>query len=186
MGPGRQSYFAPSAVSLARSERLSFFDDGEDTEPRPSSRAPRAGGAVPSQRPRPRTPQGAAGHPADQHTVAVRRRWALGIGLALVVLIIVIVAGCLSSEKQQKLKDYNHTVGELARESDSQVTRPLVGALSGASAKPVLNVEAQIDQLRIEAQKIADRADGPSVPSEMAEAQPNLVQLLNVQAAAVT
>ena len=165
---------------------MSFFDDGEDTEPRPSSRAPRAGGSVASQRPRPRTPQGAAGHPADQHTVAVRRRWALGIGLALVVLIIVIVAGCLSSEKQQKLKDYNHTVGELARESDSQVTRPLFGALSGASAKSALNVEVQIDQLRMQAQKIADRAEGLSVPSEMADAQRNLVQVLNLRAEALT
>ena len=77
------------------------------------------------QRPRPRTPA-AAGSPADHHTVMVRRRWAAGIGVVLLILIIVIVAGCLSSDKQQKLKDYNRTVNELVRESDSQVTRPLL------------------------------------------------------------
>ena len=164
---------------------MSFFDDGEDTEPRPSPRAPRAGAPVAPQRPRPRTPQGAAG-PSDEHSVMVRRRWAAGIGLALLVLIIVIVAGCLSSDKQQKLKDYNHTVGELARESDSQITRPLFGALTDASSKSALNVEVQIDQLRMQAQKIADRAKALSVPSEVTNAQRNLLLVLDLRAEGVT
>jgi len=141
---------------------LSFFDDGEDTETRPSSRAPAQGGSVTPQRPRPRTPA-AAGSPTDHHTVMVRRRWAAGIGVVLLILIIVLVAGCLSSDKQQKLKDYNRTVNELVRESDSQVTRPLFGALTGASSKSALNVELQIDQLRMQAQKIADRATAESI-----------------------
>ena len=164
---------------------MSFFDDGEDTEPRPSSRAPRQGGSVTPQPPRPRTPA-AAGSPTDHHTVMVRRRWAAGIGVVLLILIIVLVAGCLSSDKQQKLKDYNRTVNELVRESDSQVTRPLFGALTGASSKSALNVEVQIDQLRMQAQKIADRAKDLSVPSQMSAAQRNLQLVLNMRAEGVT
>ena len=137
------------------------------------------------QRPRPRTPA-AAGSPADHHTVMVRRRWAAGIGVVLLILIIVLVAGCLSSDKQQKLKDYNRTVNELVRESDSQVTRPLFGALTGASSKSALNVEVQIDQLRMQAQKIADRAKDLSVPSQMSAAQRNLQLVLNMRAEGVT
>jgi hypothetical protein len=116
----------------------------------------------------------------------VRRRVAAGVGVLLLILIILIVNSCLKSEKQQALRDYNRNAGQIAHESDESVTRPLFGALSGAGAKSALNVEVQIDQLRIQAQTLASRAKGLSVPAEMAGAQRNLLLALDLRAEALT
>jgi hypothetical protein len=169
---------------------LSFFDDGEDTEPRPSSRAqrPQAPGspsASAAARPQPRRPSEGT-LPLDQHTVMVRRRVAAGIGVVLLIVIILIVNGCLKSEKQQALRDYNRNVAQIAHESDESVTAPLFSALSGAGSKSALNVEVQIDQLRIQAQTLATHAKGLSVPSEMAGAQRGLLLALDFRAEAMT
>ena len=168
---------------------MSFFDDGEDTAPRPPARAPRpreaAGGS--EQRPRPRRAQhGDAPLPADQHTLMVRRRVAVGIGVVLLIVIILIVNGCLKSEKQQALKDYNRNVGQIARESDERVSRPFFETLSGAGAKSALNVEVQVDQLRILAQGLANRASSLSVPGDMAGAQRNFTLTQNLRVEGLT
>ena len=54
----------------------------------------------------------------------VRRRIAAGAAVVLLIIIVLIINGCLKSQKQQSLKDYNHAVSEIARESDSQVSKP--------------------------------------------------------------
>ena len=154
---------------------MSFFDDGEEeTAARPSSRAP--------QRPRPRRPQHAGGAPGlDQHTLMVRRRVAAGVGVVLLIVIVLLINGCLKSQKQQSLKDYNRNVTQLAGESQSRVSKPLFTALAGAGAKSALDVEVQIDQLRIAAQSIATHAKSLSVPSEMTGAQRALLMALNLR-----
>jgi len=104
------------------------------------------------------------------------RRWAaLGVGLVLVIVIVLVINGCLKSEKQQSLKDYNRQVSTLAQEFDAQVARPLFSTLTNAGAKSALDVEVQVDQLRIEAQSLTDQARNLSVPGEMTEAQRNLL-----------
>ena len=170
---------------------MSFFDDGEETDPRPSGTAARARpagdgpAAAASERPQPRRPaQGALA--LDQHTVMVRRRVAVGVGVVLLILIILLINGCLNSEKQQALKNYNRDAGQIAHESDESVTGPLFSALSGAGAKSALNVEVQIDQLRIQAQTLATRAKNLSVPGEMAAAQRDLLLAIDLRAEALT
>jgi hypothetical protein len=170
---------------------LSFFDDGEDTEPRPSTKAARprpAGtqaGATTGARPQPRRPtQGTLA--LDQRTVLTRRLVAAGIGVVVLILIIVLVSGCLKSEKQTALKEYNRDAGQIAHESDETVTGPLFSALSGAGSKSALNVEVQIDQLRIQAQTLVSHTKALSVPSEMAGAQRNLLLTQDLRAEAVT
>ena len=168
---------------------MSFFDDGEDTAPRPSARAARPPGAAggSEERPRPRRAQHGDGPlPADQHTLMVRRRMAVGIGVVLLIVIILIVNGCLKSEKQQALKDYNRNVGQIARESDERVSRPFFETLSGAGAKSALNVEVQVDQLRILAQGLANRASSLSVPGDMAGAQRNFTLTQNLRVEGLT
>jgi hypothetical protein len=112
----------------------------------------------------------------------VRRRVAAGIGVLLLIAIVLIVNGCLKSEKQQALKNYNRSVSQLARESDEQVSRPLFSTLNGAAGKSALNVEEQVDQQRLEAQNLASRARGLSVPSEMTAAQRNLLLAFDLRA----
>ena len=63
----------------------------------------------------------------------------------------------------------------LAQESDEHVARPLFSALSGAGGKSALNVEVQVDQLRVQATDLASRAKKLSAPRSMAGAQHNLL-----------
>jgi hypothetical protein len=160
---------------------LSFFDDGEETASRPAARAPRA-----PQRPRPRRPQHTESADAhDEHTVMVRRRVAAGVGVVLLIAVVLIVNGCLKSQKTQALKEYNHDVSRIVGESDQQVSQPLFSALSNASSKPALDVEQQVDQLHLEAQKQAAQAQGLSVPGEMDGAQRDLLLALDLRAEGV-
>src|ERR1700704_4704932 len=171
---------ARPAVPQRSAQLLSFFDDGEETEPRPSSRAPRTPAAGAPPRPRPRRPQHAGGSiGADQHTLMVRRLIAAGAAVVLVIVIALLVNSCKQSQKEQSLKDYSRQVSQLGRESETQVAHPLFAALAGAGSKPALDVEVQVDQLRIKAQGIATHAKELSVPTEMAGAQRDLLLALD-------
>ncbi len=113
----------------------------------------------------------------------VRRRiGALVVGVVLLIVIVLLINGCLKSEKVQSLKDYNGNVNALAQESETQVSDPLFTALTGAGSKSALDVEVQIDQLSKQAQAIAQRARSLSVPGEMSEAQRNLLLSYDLRA----
>ncbi|MGO9487980.1 MAG: hypothetical protein ACLQBB_02995 [Solirubrobacteraceae bacterium] len=116
----------------------------------------------------------------------VRRRVAAGVAVVLLIVIVLLINGCLKSEKQQSLKNYNHQVNELAQESEAQVAKPLFTALSGASGKSALVVEEQVDQLRVEAQKQATRAKELKVPSEMSGAQRYVLSVYNLRSEGVS
>lgn len=122
----------------------------------------------------------------DQHTLMVRRRIAAGVAVVLLIVIVLVINGCLKSQKEQSLKDYNRAVTVLAQESESQVAAPLFTALAGAGAKSALDVEVQIDQLRIQAQKIAEHAKGLSVPGDMTSAQREVLLALDFRVEGMT
>jgi hypothetical protein len=111
----------------------------------------------------------------------VRRRIAAGVGVVLLIVIVLLVNGCLKRGKQQALESYSQNVNQIAQTSQSQVARPLFTTLSGASAKSALDVEVQVDQLRRQAQELAERAKGLSVPSQMTAAQRNLLLALGMR-----
>ena len=115
----------------------------------------------------------------------VRRRVAAGVGVVLLIVIVLIVNGCLKSQKTQALKDYTSNVSRIVTASDQQVSRPLFAALSGASSKPALNVETQVNQLHLDAEKQATEAKGLSVPGEMDSAQRDLLLALDLRAEGV-
>jgi hypothetical protein len=166
-------------VIPARSKVLSFFDDDEETAQRPASRAP--------QRPQPRSPQRAAGSlPLDQHTLMVRRRVAAGVGVVLLIVIILLINGCLKGQKTDALKTYNHEVSIVAQEFDAHVAKPLFSALSGAGSKSALNVEVQVDQLRVQASDLTAQVKKLSTPGEMASAQRDLLLAFDLRSEAVT
>jgi uncharacterized repeat protein (TIGR01451 family) len=116
----------------------------------------------------------------------VRRRVAAGAAVVLLIIIVLVINGCLKSQKTQSLKNYNHDVNRVVGESDSQVSKPLFTALAGAGGKSALDVEVQIDQLRIAAQNVATRAKGLSVPGEMASAQRALLLALDLRLEGMT
>jgi hypothetical protein len=116
----------------------------------------------------------------------VRRRVAAGAAVVLLVIVVLVINGCLKSQKQQSLKDYNHAVSEIARESDAQVSKPFFTALSGAAGKSAIDVQVQVNQLRVEAEKLASRAKGLSVPGDMKGAQQNLLLTMNFRVEGIT
>jgi hypothetical protein len=116
----------------------------------------------------------------------VRRRWAAGVAIVLLIVIVLVINGCLKSEKQQSLKNYNREVSTLAQESDTQVSHPLFVALSGAGAKSALDVELQVDELLKQAQGIATKAGALSVPGEMVSAQRDLLLALDLRVEGMT
>jgi uncharacterized repeat protein (TIGR01451 family) len=105
----------------------------------------------------------------------VRRRIAAGAAVVLLIIVVLVINGCLKSQKKQSLKDYNHDVSELAQDSVTQVSQPLFVALTGAASKSALEVDNQINQLRIQAQELAGRAKKLSAPGEMSGAQHDLL-----------
>ncbi len=116
----------------------------------------------------------------------MRRRVAVGVGIVLLIVIVLVINGCLKSEKQQSLKDYNREVSALAQESGERVAHPLFVALTGASGKSALDVEQQIHELLQQAQAIATRAKGLSVPGEMTAAQQSLLLALDLRVEGLT
>jgi hypothetical protein len=116
----------------------------------------------------------------------VRRRVAAGVAVVIVIVIVLLINGCLKSQAKQSLKDYNKNVSQLALASDTQVSRPLFTALAGAGGKSALDVEVQIDQLRIQAQNLASRAKNLSVPGDMVAAQRNLLLAMNLRVEGMT
>jgi hypothetical protein len=111
----------------------------------------------------------------------MRRRVAAGVAIVVLILIVLLVNGCLKSEKQQSLKDYNREVSAIAQESDAQVAHPLFVALTDSASKPALDVEQQVDELLKQAQALATRAKGLSVPGEMVSAQRELLLALDLR-----
>ena len=112
----------------------------------------------------------------------MRRRVAAGVGVVLLIVIVLFVNSCVKSERTQALKSYNRNVSTIATESDEQVSGPLFTTLTGASGKSALNIEVQVDQLLTQAQSLANRAKGLSVPGEMASAQRNFTLVMNLRA----
>ncbi len=116
----------------------------------------------------------------------VRRRVAAGVAVVLLIVIVLLINGCLKSQKQQSLKDYNTNVSRLGGEFETQVSRPLFTSLSGASGKSALDVEVQVDQLLKQAQSLTARAKGLSVPGEMTAAQRDLLLALDLRVEGMT
>jgi hypothetical protein len=116
----------------------------------------------------------------------IRRRVALGVGVVLLIVIILVISGCLKSQKAQSLKDYNRNVGQIAQEYEAQIAKPLFAALTGASAKSASDVQVQVNQLRLEGQNLDSRAQGLSVPGEMTGAQRAFLLALSLRVEGIT
>jgi hypothetical protein len=165
---------------------ISFFDDEEDT-PEPETRTQRVlTGAGRSAGGRPQPRRAALAYGTDERTLRNRRLVAAGVVIVLIVAIVLLVKACANSEKEQSLKNYNHAVGTLVQEADSQVAQPLFTALAGASGKQALDVEVQVDQYRAQMQAIASHARTLSVPGEMTEAQRALLLALDLRSEGIS
>jgi hypothetical protein len=142
---------------------LSFF---EDDEPRTT-------------RTRPRSPATAAVGPGvDPQQLLVRRVAAAGIGLLVIVLLVLGINGCLSSRREQALKDYNRNVSSLVQEANSNADAFYQTLTNGGTSST--GVQSDLNQLRFRAQAQTKQAQGFDVPGEMKIAHRNLILALSL------
>jgi hypothetical protein len=108
----------------------------------------------------------------------VRRAVAAGVGLLVLVLLVVGVRGCLSSRKEQALKDYNRDVAGLVQEANNNTSDFFQTLSSGGSSAS--DLQTQINQLRVQAEEQTKKAVKLDVPGEMKPAHRNLVLTLSL------
>jgi hypothetical protein len=174
---------------------VSFFDDDEppvgpddpedeyldepELDPQPRTEVRRPPPRQVSRRP------SRTGAMADRQTLLVRRAVAAGAGLVLLILIVLLINGCLNSQKRTAMRNYSENVTTLVHNADSEVSDPLFQTIVDASAKAQLNVETAINSARQDAQSEVQQAQGFSVPGAMSAAQRYLLLALNLRAEAL-
>jgi hypothetical protein len=147
---------------------MSFFDEGDEptraTRPRRPS-APRARGGTAD---------------VDNQTLMVRRAFALGAGVLVLILLVIGIRGCLDSQKKSGLRSYNRDVTSLVEASDTEVSKPFFQQLNGGSAD-ALDLETNVNQLAATADDLVKRARKLDVPDEMKRANSDLVLVLELR-----
>jgi hypothetical protein len=150
---------------------LSFFDEADD-EPQPPRRtqsrrprsAPRSSGGRGNGRP-PRSPQ---------QNVQNRRLIAVGVVIVIVILMAVLIHGCESSQTTSSLKSYSNSVSALISASDRNGAR-LFDTLEHAKGSSLTNeLTGELNNARDQLEQAQDF----SVPSQMSDAQQNLIQVM--------
>jgi hypothetical protein len=155
---------------------LSFFDEGEQTGRQPRRRA------GPPTRP-----------VGDQQTLLIRRGVAAGVALLIIILLVVGIRGCLNSQRNDALRNYNRGVAALIQESDDQVGKKFFTDLASGSASAgsstsgsaTVNIDQDINQTRVNAEDLVRRARRQSVPGDMTKAQRYLVLVLELRRDAI-
>lgn len=163
---------------------MSFFDDDEPptraARPRrPTEGRPRT--ATTGTRARSAPPGGGGG---DQQLM-VRRAVALGIGALILILLVVGIKGCLSSRANNALKDYNRNVSAIVTDSNEQVSNRLFDLLAGGQSSQPLDLQQNVNQVRVQAEEDVKRARALDVPGDMQDAQWHLLEVLTLRAGAV-
>lgn len=141
---------------------MSFFDeDDRPTQQQRSSRASRLAST-------------------DRQTLMARRAVAAGAGLLVLVLLIFGIKGCLDSRKKSALKNYNRNVAALVEESD-QTGASFFSLLSGGKAKTAIELENDVNQLRVSANDLVKRSQKLDTPDAMQGAERSLVLALELR-----
>ena len=151
---------------------MSFFDDEPD-EPTRVTRPPRP------RRARPGGGASTAGHDLVQR----RRLIAVAALAAFAIILIFLVKSCADTRAKNALKDYNRNVASIVQESDGQVSKQLFDVLGGNGKAQ--DVQVAVQQVRLIADRDAQRARSLSVPGGMKAAQRNLELAMNLRAEGV-
>jgi hypothetical protein len=143
---------------------LSFLDEPEE---RPTRRAG-------SRRPPPRGPG------TDRQTLLVRRGFAAGAALVVLILLIFVIKGCRDSAREQSFKDYLRNVAALMEESN-QDSRSLFGLLTKPGTQSPVQLGTSVNTTRNHAQGLVDRAKNLDTPDELAKGQRYVIDTLELR-----
>ncbi len=149
---------------------MSFFD--EDDEPtRPQRRSPRPRRAA--------APAGAAG--VDQQTLLVRRGVAVGAGVIVLILLVLLVNACQDSRRKNALRDWNREASTLVQQSDDDVGRQFFDTLRQGSSQSPEDLTQQVSSLRAQAETQLERAQDLDTPDELSGAAQSLLVALELR-----
>jgi hypothetical protein len=149
---------------------LSFFDEGDE----PRTRVTR------QMRPGRSGSSASAGGRSENDAIRNRRIVAAVIGVLVLLLLVVVVRGCLQAAADNALKDYNDEVADVVQRSDREVGQPFFDLLAQGGTSPV-ELESQINQLRVVADQQLTTAEGFNTPDELVAAQRNLLLTLDLR-----
>ena len=132
-----------------------------------------------------RSGRAAAPHETDRQTLLIRRSIAIGAGLLVVILLIVGIRGCLESREDQAFRDYASDEHALVRDSQA-VSQRFFDALSKPATGDALDVQTQVNGLRVDAQQLVERAKDTDPPDPLRTANGWLVETLRFRADAIS
>lgn len=116
---------------------------------------------------------------ADSQTLWVRRGLAIAAGVVLVILVVVGLRACLDSRQTRAYRDYTRDVGTIVQASQ-QESDSLFGLLgSPGSGRSPVDLQNDINGLRVQADRLVERARTLSQPDGLGDAHNQLVQVLS-------
>jgi hypothetical protein len=107
----------------------------------------------------------------------MRRALAAGGGLLILILLVLGIRGCLSARKERAFKDYVRDSAALVSESNQQ-SDELFGLLRNPGDQTAVDLQNSINGLRVQAEKLVERAKGLDHPNQVNTAQRYLVETL--------
>ena len=108
----------------------------------------------------------------------VRRLVAAGVGIVVLLLVVLLFRGCLSSRKESAYREYVRDVSALVRESD-QESRNLFRTLSAPADASDVQVQNQLNTFSGQAEQLVERADALDTPDDLEGAQSYLDETLD-------
>jgi hypothetical protein len=111
----------------------------------------------------------------------VRRTIAIGGAVLLFILVVLLFRGCLDARKERAMKDYVRDANELVDLSKAQ-SQKLFNILSAPNAQnQAVSRQNQANELKVESQTIADRANDLDPPDELSDAQSYFTESLELR-----
>jgi hypothetical protein len=115
----------------------------------------------------------------------VRRGFAVGAALLLLILLIFVIKGCRDSAREQAFKDYLRNVSSLMDQSNSE-SRSLFGLLARPGTQSPVQLQTSVNASRNESQTLVDRADRLEPPDELKTGDRYLRDTLELRRDAIT
>jgi hypothetical protein len=110
------------------------------------------------------------------------RRVIGGLGLAVVALLLIFgVRGCLNARAEQALEDYAGDSAELLQASKLEGNQLFELLESQGGEDQTVNITNSLNGYQVEASELVDRARDLDVPGEAADAQEDLLEILELR-----
>lgn len=129
---------------------------------------------------RPRRPERPPSGPArKRQQFLIRRLIGVGVGVALLILLVIGFRGCLEARSDRGLRNYTQDVSTIMQESEQRGSE-LFDALEDDNLTDV-QLKDKISSVRSASSSLLDRAENVSTPDQMADAQSATTQALRLR-----